>query len=190
MKFAMLWLGLAVVTGTEARTPAEKPPPPPLQHPTMGVENGCFVESVVFSDAFQEKYGSTAWVRLLQWGATEEEEVVAGHAVAVCQVRDRLWCWDINSGFSVLPVPPALRDLLWNTFGVPVFEQYLGPNLELLAFECEAHDGLHLANAGVHDPGCALRTELCACGNPTPRLCAVEEPGPACPRPMAMASGA
>jgi hypothetical protein len=110
MKFAMLWLGLAVVTGTEARTPAEKPPPPPLQHPTMGVENGCFVESVVFSDAFQEKYGPTAWVRLLQWGATEEEEVVAGHAVAVCQVRDRLWCWDINSGFSVLPVPPALRE--------------------------------------------------------------------------------
>jgi len=86
--------------------------------------------------------------------------------------------------------PPALRDLLWNTFGVPVFEQYLGPNLELLAFECEAHDGLHLANAGVHDPGCALRTELCACGNPTPRLCAVEEPEPASPRPMAMASGA
>jgi hypothetical protein len=73
------------------------------------VANGCFVESVVFYDAFREKFGPAAWVRLLQWGATENEEVVAGHAVAVCQVKDRLWCWDINHGFAPLPVKVALR---------------------------------------------------------------------------------
>ncbi len=38
------------------------------------------------------------------------------------------------------------RDLLWRAFGVPVFEQRLGANNELLAMECEAHAGLHVVS--------------------------------------------
>lgn len=38
----------------------------------------------------------------------------------------------------------AHRELLWNLFQVPVFEQYLGFDGRLAAWECEAHDGLHL----------------------------------------------
>lgn len=35
------------------------------------------------------------------------------------------------------------RDLLWRALGVPVFEQWLGLDGELLAWECAAHCGLH-----------------------------------------------
>jgi hypothetical protein len=38
----------------------------------------------------------------------------------------------------------ADRDLLWRAFRVPVFEQFRGLHGELLAEECEAHDGLHV----------------------------------------------
>lgn len=35
------------------------------------------------------------------------------------------------------------RDLLWRALGVPAFEQWLGLDGELLAWECDAHQGLH-----------------------------------------------
>ncbi len=38
---------------------------------------------------------------------------------------------------------PGERDMLWRCFGVPVFEQWLGLDGELLAWECEAHADLH-----------------------------------------------
>ena len=38
----------------------------------------------------------------------------------------------------------ADRDLFWKSFRVPVFEQFLGLSNELVAEECEAHDGLHV----------------------------------------------
>jgi len=59
------------------------------------------------------------------------------------------------------------RESFWKAFGVPVFEQYLGPRNRLLATECEAHCGLHVVS------GCeelTLEYDLCACGNPAPRL--------------------
>lgn len=36
------------------------------------------------------------------------------------------------------------RDLLWRVFQVPIFCQFLGLRGELLAWECEAHEGLHV----------------------------------------------
>jgi hypothetical protein len=38
----------------------------------------------------------------------------------------------------------ADRELFWKSFRVPVFEQFLGLSNELVAGECEAHDGLHV----------------------------------------------
>jgi hypothetical protein len=38
----------------------------------------------------------------------------------------------------------ADRDLFWRAFRVPVFEQFRGLHGELLAEECEAHEGLHV----------------------------------------------
>jgi len=46
-------------------------------------------------------------------------------------------------GHAVLK--PAERDLLWLAYPVPVYEEIRGPRGELLAWECEAHCGLHVA---------------------------------------------
>ena len=65
-------------------------------------------------------------------------------------------------GFS-----PLDRDSLWKAFGVPVFEQFLSVKNKLLATECDAHSGLHVVSSVEGFP---LEHELCACGNPAPRL--------------------
>ncbi len=83
---------------------------PPLAHAAMGAPNGCFVETVSLLDDYVDAAGASAWARMLQWGATEEEEVVAGHAVAVVEAKGKLWCWDINFGWSAMTVPLAKRD--------------------------------------------------------------------------------
>lgn len=88
------------------------------------------------------------------------------------------------------------RDYFWRIFQVPIFEQFRGFAGELLAQECEAHDGMHvnLANAifavgpdgelevsflrNSRAPLFRLATNLsarlvesrCACGQITPRL--------------------
>lgn len=59
------------------------------------------------------------------------------------------------------------REMFWNAFGVPVFEQYLGGGNELRATECDAHSGLHVVS-GCND--LRLDKEVCACGNRSPRL--------------------
>jgi hypothetical protein len=61
----------------------------------------------------------------------------------------------------------AERESLWDSLGVPVFEQYLGFKSELLATECDAHAGLHVV-AGYDDLD--LDYDVCACGNRAPRL--------------------
>ncbi|OHE87882.1 MAG: hypothetical protein A3G75_08850 [Verrucomicrobia bacterium RIFCSPLOWO2_12_FULL_64_8] len=90
---------------------AEKPAAP-FKHERLNVANGCFVESVYFYDRFHERFGADAWVRLLQWGAKEEDEVVAGHAVAVLELKGKLWAWDINHGFLALDLPVAQREMV------------------------------------------------------------------------------
>jgi len=59
------------------------------------------------------------------------------------------------------------RDLFWDAFGVPSFEEHLGLTNELLAMECEAHAGLHVM--GDFDY-LHLDRNSCACGNPAPRF--------------------
>src|SRR5262245_2084614 len=43
----------------------------------------------------------------------------------------------------------AERDWLWQIFEVPVFEQCLGLDGRVLAWECEAHSGLHIVDENV-----------------------------------------
>jgi len=72
---------------------------------------------------------------------------------------------------------PALterdRDLFWDVFGVPTFEQLLTHRNELIASECDAHDGLHLRGAVCVREGWELDKSPCDCGDPRPRLVAV-----------------
>lgn len=102
---------------------AQPPEKPPLAHERMGVANGCFVETVAFLDRWQETFGGEAWVRLLQWGAKEDEEVVVGHAVAVCESRGRLWCWDINFGWRPVSVDVAQRENA-EAVAAPILQRY------------------------------------------------------------------
>jgi len=62
------------------------------------------------------------------------------------------------------------RERLWRAFRVPVFEQIIGPDGELLAAECEAHDGLHIETPGLAWEGYRLELAPCGCGRKTPRL--------------------
>jgi hypothetical protein len=64
------------------------------------------------------------------------------------------------------------RDFLWEAFGVPIFEQFLGPNNELLAMECGAHDGLHVVGAVGSVP---LKDGVCGCGSAVPRIMPQQE---------------
>ncbi len=107
MKSVVVWWIGALLQAGSLLCAAEAPP---LAHRAMGVPNGCFVETVALLDDFAAAAGTTAWARMLQWGATEEDETVAGHAVAVVESRGRLWSWDVNFGWSALALPPARRD--------------------------------------------------------------------------------
>jgi hypothetical protein len=66
------------------------------------------------------------------------------------------------------------RDRLWRAFHVPVFEQIIGPRGELLAAECEAHDGLHIETPGLPWDGYRVELAPCGCGRKTPRLTPAE----------------
>lgn len=79
----------------------------------------------------------------------------------------------------VRPNDPALseddRTLLWRTFRVPVFEQRIDDACNLLAAECEAHDGLHIESAqAIPREGEVVEAGPCGCGRTTPRLTAPE----------------
>jgi hypothetical protein len=64
----------------------------------------------------------------------------------------------------------AERAWLWRAFRVPAFEQIIEPDGELLAWECEAHHGLHIEIAGLNWDGYGVELSPCGCGRNTPRL--------------------
>jgi hypothetical protein len=78
---------------------------------------------VIFLDHWHETAGADAWARLLQWGAREDEEVVMGHVVAICEARVALWSWDINFGWTRLSLAPAERERP-ESVAVPVLSRY------------------------------------------------------------------
>jgi hypothetical protein len=120
MKVALQLFGGLFLATLAHGAGAEKPP---LQHDMMSVANGCFVESVAFLDHWHEAFGGEAWARMLQWGAKEEDELVAGHAVAVCEARGKLWCWDINFGWKPVPVAAAQKENI-DAVAKPVVARY------------------------------------------------------------------
>ena len=74
-----------------------------------------------------------------------------------------------NEGETLLT--GAQRDELWEQFQVPVYVLVLDRDRHVCAYECEAHQGLHLTPTGPPrrtPPG--IETTLCGCGRPGPRL--------------------
>jgi hypothetical protein len=78
------------------------------------------------------------------------------------------------------PLAPDDREWLWRKFGVPIFEQVIGARGELIAAECEAHDGMHLETPEIDLNGTSLPGQVdvspCACGRQTPRLRSAPSP--------------
>lgn len=112
-----IFVWLTAMAGAATRVPA------PFPYESLGVRDGCFVESVAFYDDWRRQQGPDAWVRLLQWGAREDEEIVAGHAVAVFEDRGQLWAYDINFGFLRLPVAVNVKEDV-SAVAAPLLERY------------------------------------------------------------------
>lgn len=91
------------------------------------------------------------------------------------------------------PVSDVSRVVLWQAFGVPVYELLVNARGALLASECEAHEGWHIerrarfslrngelildsANRLGRPTGLkgSVETELCPCGRPGMRLMNIE----------------
>ena len=64
----------------------------------------------------------------------------------------------------------ADRDRFWRAFRVPVFEQIIGPSGQLLAGECEAHEGLHIEAPGLQLDAEIVDSSPCPCGRIAPRF--------------------
>jgi hypothetical protein len=100
--------------------------------------------------------------RLLQLEALAKTRIPSlRHAVIVIRRRRDPWLSDAD------------HQRLWDAFRVPVFEQIIRGDSELLATECEAHDGLHVESPALAAGQDSLDVSPCACGRKTPRLAAV-----------------
>ena len=85
-----------------------------------------------------------------------EPEAIAGpvdtlRAFAEAMLRGATWIpplrYAVIAFTGILEGPLSLEDrqLFWRAFGVPVYEQYFGFGGDMLAYECEAHAGLHIS---------------------------------------------
>lgn len=157
-------------------------------------------------------YEESADVRSFHYEIPEDLAAFRPDTIAAPVSRLRRMAEDVLSGRIELPelrsavigisgltqghVTTEDRDLFWKAFRVPVFEQLRGFSRELLAWECDAHDGLHIDIASaafeltpngellltcLDSPEYTilkLGTELtariddgvCDCGDATPRL--------------------
>ena len=90
-----------------------------------------------------------------------EPEVIAGpvdtlRAFAEGMLRGATWIpplrYAVIAFTGILEGPLSLEDrqLLWRAFGVPVYEQYFGFSGNMLAYECEAHAGLHVSRNAAY----------------------------------------
>ncbi len=141
-----------------------------------------------------------------EWQALESFQpgLLIGHAADLKQLAE-----SVRAGFIDLasvdyavfvltacgepPVDDILRVLLWQSFGVPVYELLVTEDKELLAADCEAQEGWHVqpgVDAMLLDNELVLRTaagkvshtgqtaeiaaEACQCGRKTPRILKVE----------------
>lgn len=102
----------------------------------------------------------------------------------------------VFTGILEGPLTPEDGDHFWRRYQVPVFEQFLGIDGELLAWECEVHHGLHVRSDAAYFECCEpdrlvvsflgnprlpllrletgmtgrLIAESCPCGDASPRL--------------------
>ena len=108
--------------------------------------------------------------------ALHEAETVAFPARLLRRVWSTVWTPlfppVIFTGPGYGELTESDRNLIWRRWGVPVYEQRLAHNGEIVAAECDAHEHLHLLKTDL--PGEHRR---CPCGYVG--LVLVQEPAPA-----------
>jgi hypothetical protein len=129
-------------------------------------------------------FRSNGVLRVFRDGWTEEAAAFAPCAIAATLAQlDALTAMRIPSlshavialtGPGELRLTESVRNRFWFAFRVPVFEQIIGERGELLAAECEAHDGLHVESENLLLDEMNIAASPCACGRKTPRLIAAD----------------
>jgi len=141
--------------------------------------------------AWLQSYAPEALVMPLNLALSLADQMRRG----LCELPSLKTAVVVLTSLEDFPLAAHHRDLLWQTFRVPVFEQLRGWGGTIIAKECEVHDGLHvdesiailhllegevlvteLATPG--EPILRARTGLageivtavCECGGETPRL--------------------
>ena len=112
--------------------------------------------------------------------ATGRHAVLAGSLRQLAQAAHRGACAShavfVVCGEDEPPPCADEREQLWKWFPVPSYALVFDANGQLSAYECEAQDGLHLADdssgAGEAD------ATLCACGRPGPKRNGSVKPAP------------
>ncbi len=140
----------------------------------------AFRPAVFKSPVFRPTLLPSSPIRIFRngWGPEAERFQPAAVAATLTQCRklSRILIPSLTHALIVLERPGAARlseadrDLFWRAFRVPVFEQIIGPKGQLLAGECEAHDGLHLEAPGLRIDAQLVDMSLCPCGRKTPRF--------------------
>lgn len=168
----------------EFRSPAAPPPPPQLFYPYRAAPR-----TAVLAEGFRPgrrlRVFPNGLGRRLTWF---RPQAVAGPLEKLGKLAEML-----RSG--ALKIPPLThavivfvrvdqaplseedRERLWRCYQVPVYQQLLGFSGELLAWECEAHQGLHVVpeaalfeNHLVHGRPRLLATSLVDLAHPMLRL--------------------
>jgi hypothetical protein len=99
------------------------------------------------------------------YGAMEELSTAAGTGIRV-----RRAVFPLCRASSPFLTEPQ-RDALWEMFRVPIYTLLLDGDGAVVAYECEAQEGLHLREG--YTVGMLfgrVETKLCECGRPGPRL--------------------
>ena len=118
---------------------------PKLRHP--------FYPEIPATSAPEARKGSV----LALWGSLHELEQAAQAGVTV---RRAVF---VTHRWNQLLMTDGQRDHVWNLFEAPVYAVLLDRFGGLVAYECEAQNGLHMA-AGV------LESAMCNCGRPGMRV--------------------
>lgn len=96
-------------------------------------------------------------------------EVASLRELGVLKLRSLSFPLVVVTGDGEARLSEADHDRLWRHFRLPVFEQVRDPDGRLLAWECEARDGFHLASGAPSNLAVfAPRFGNCACGMAVP----------------------
>jgi hypothetical protein len=162
---------------------------PELAYPLRGAERIAVVGTRVRAGRGVRSFPYWSSAELEAW----RPRALAGHRSellalgelrrqAFIPLRDLCFPLLVFSALREGPLGAWEHDRLWNLYGLPVYEQIRGENEALLAWECDARDGWHVAGDAQGNPVLTarqLRTAgwdvelargLCACGRTGPRI--------------------